>query len=340
MINSKLFIQIAQDLKVPVCPGEGDASHKARLVYSALSQWLRTFAAPASEDGILSKGSLHNRSAKVLSSFIALDSSIQPWFYPSNASNPINGIRDVLALSGDLVDYGFQNRMVIAQPSLLRITPTVAARRGIVNLPGGCRMSGLAMLDFNGCDENALEIGAAFGIPQKPATVLLKEKARQEWKPLPNLQDYELFNANRKSVFSSCWEKPKVLQPGTIYMARREVTFGTYEYRLVQQKGNAPYYIGFSDYESDTHVRLSQRLLYAIKHQYGTPAYVSCETIGQYQVWHFWSNLPPAEDALLRYIGWPLADIENKKSEFVLNRRLEPFMGNLISNLAIERKNG
>ena len=75
--------------------------------------------------------------------------------------------------------------------------------------------------------------------------------------------------------------------------------------------------------------------MYALKANYGIKARVKVDKFRKYMIVHFWSKLPPSVDKFMRYIGWPLEDIENKRNEFVIRNEFYSDVEKLLIILGI-----
>ena len=338
MNTDAAFGAIAKDLNIIKYASESSSSFRARIAYSAVGMWIRMFAASSPEsDGGLSKSLIHRKSSSIIKNFVRMDKDLEKWFYPSEATNPENIMRNVLLRSGDLCEGGFDGKVKCMSTKVMSISSEAKVATGYINPSNVKIMSGLSCIPSNNNHPSTGTLLDLFHIPFVPAEDLInKSRQNAHWSKIGALDNYEIFDPSRKKVLSSCWSKFLPLNPSQVYMARRQYSFGVFDYQLLKMENDSYLVSSFSDYEQNEFVRDTQRLLYALKAVYGTPTTAICEIEQTHAVFHFWSKLPPAEDFLLRYIGWPLENIENAKSEFVVRKEYVDLVKAITKNLNIK----
>lgn len=330
--------RICDSLKISRYEAETDQLFLSRLLYSALGMWCFTFAGQGEkEDELLTKGDLHRQLAKVLDTYTLSYPFIIGWFTRNNNFDAINSIRDTLLRSGDLCEYGFGSKVCISEPTNLQYTGDRALFLGRVDIPKTGEAAGLAwIINSEGqCDLDL--IFERFGIPSKSSSDFLKECLNYaKWNELSNIDSYEIFDYKRNAVFSACWAKHLPMEAGIVYLTRRQLSFGPFEYGLITQKEKRMYCYKLPEVYQNEQIRDTQRLLYALKSCYKENARATVEHYEVVSIWHFWSKLPPAEENLLRYIGWPLQDIVNTKNEYVVRNEFAEIMQRIVNNLGIQ----
>ena len=274
----------------------------------------------------ISKAKVHREARRVLDSYIKAKPELEDWFYPTDETDPINLIREPLLKAGIIIDVGYKSQLALSTSNLNK-TGTIPGHltSGACFFPNAIETENFYhMLNKFNIDKSDLE------------TFLRTYLSHIKWQEIDDVNNYEFFDIHKRQVFSNCWVPNLPPEPQKPFMARRVLSFGAYDYKLMLYKGNKLHQASFSQYAQHESVRDTQRLLYALKAKFGTRATVKVETFDNYTIWHFWSKLPPNIDSFMRYIGWPLESIENKKNEYVTRNELVGFVKKLNNMLGIE----
>lgn len=338
-MNTKTaFVAIGKELNIARYEKESLNQYHARIAYSAVGMWLRMFAAIGTDENIgLSKTKLHRRISNIINNFSQIEPSLAEWFYPDESSNPENLMRDTLLRAGDLIECDFDSTICCGTRKQIAVEERVILLKGNILVTDVETTSGLAVIVSEKSFPNKAELFEEFDIPvTNPKQLIELSTKNNKWCKLDSIDNYEIFDHSRNKVFSACWLKFLPLKESQIYIARRQYSYGVYEYQYIKQEAEIYYVSSFSEYEQDEHIRCTQRLLYAFKAVFGEKAKAVIKKGKLYSTFHFWSKLPPAEESFLRYIGWPLTDIENRKNEFVIRNEFFDVTVELINNLGME----
>lgn len=332
------FEIIGKELNIPKYACEDTVQYHARITYSAIGMWIRMLSATQSkETKPWSKSALHRKISEVLQSYIRIDSELVHWFYPNGTSNPIKILRNTLFRAGDLIECGFDSRVKCANERIIPFSDTQAFITGYQSSFQLNHSAGLACTikgDFE-CTTDFLSNN--FQIPLSSAEMQLKQVSKTaKWEKVESIDNYEIFDPTRKKILSSCWVRFLPMASNQLYIARSQYSFGMYDYQLIKYENNIYYRSSMSAFSQHELVRDTQRLLYAYKAIYGHPATVLVDKLDKYTIWHFWSKLPPAEEFFLRYIGWPLENIENTKNEYLIRNEFSYLVETIVKNLNIE----
>jgi len=337
-MNAKsAFDMIGRELNIQKYADESEEGFHVRVAYSAMGFWSRMLASTQNkgEKGIL-KSTFHRKISAIIQNYVEMDNYLNDWFYPSENSNPENILRDTFLRMGDIVEFGFDGKICCAPRKSIQLLDGLSINQGYVQADENDFVSGLACV----CREDTVAtaiMNAEFGIPIYNADELIRTlHKKNKWEAIEDIDNYEIFDPSRNKVLSACWTKYLPLVSSQIYMARRQYSFGVYDYLFIKQVEDRYYVASISNFSQNELVRDTQRILYAFKDVYGKRATAVIEQGMEYSVVHFWSKLPPAEECLLRYIGWPLENIENPKNEYIVRNEFMDCVKWVAKNLAIE----
>ena len=337
--NNSTLKPIARELGVTKSDGESDSVFHARVIYTAIGYWLRFLSSnkQASEIGI-SKASLYINGSSILDGLVNLDENTRSWFFPDEESRPISKIRTTLMRSGDIIEIGYKSDVICSNSSLIHYKDHIITGYSMINETD--YSSGLALIKKQPHDNSdPTELFSLFGIDVKDNEEYISYFLQNgNWEDAHNLDSFEVFNPEVNGVLSSCWNRDIPIYEHQLYMVRQKLSFGAYEYMLFKQQFGKKYICRIGDYFQDERIRITQRLLYVMKAYYGKPATAIVNTNSVYSCWHFWSTLPPAEDSILRYIGWPIGNINNPKNEFLVRNEFNDVVSELAKNLGVQIK--
>lgn len=337
--NTSTLKQIAKELGITKSDVESDNIFHARIIYTAIGYWLRFLASnkQASESGI-SKASLYINGNSILEGLINLDEKTRSWFFPDEESRPISTIRSTLMCSGDIIEIGYKSDVICSNLRSIHYRDDLITGYSMINETD--YSSGLALIKKQARENsNSFELLSCFGIDLNDTEKSIKNLLQnQNWEEIHNLDVFEIFNPEVNGVLSSCWNRDISIRENQLYMVRQKLNYGSYEYMLLKQRLGKRYISKISDYYQDERVRITQRLLYTIKDYYGNPATALVNVGNKYSCWHFWSTLPPSENNLLRYIGWPIGNINNPKNEFLVRNEFNELVTNIATNIGIKIK--
>ena len=340
----QVFKQIANDLKITRYKGESEQKYASRLAYSSLGIWSRYISATSEESiaanvGNITKNKMHRRIAELIDNYVSISEGLFDFFYEDDC-NPANIIRDTLAKSTDLVEVGFESRISTSEPKLCDFGHNDSCFLiGYISLSDICSVSGLSNFvpkefPYPYSDYNSRKL---FGIPELTACEFVKsyfEKINFDFTEDP--MEYEFFDPLKDGVISSCWVSYSDYLPKDYCVIRKPSAFGKPTYKAAKIIADTMYTSRLSTFSENDVVRDAQRMIYGIKAINRKPYPVRKSTKDKYTIWSFYSKLPPQEESLLRYIAWPLENINNRKQQYVINNELNLLVEAIVANLGIK----
>ena len=259
---------------------------------------------------------------------------------PSDDFDSSNYFRDVLMCSGEIIDVGFSSGIAISKIKRETLDGTgIQAVFGSDSYSFPTHMVGMMSYETGKVLNEPSGVGllSLFRIPKgSAAEITHKYLYNAKWEEATDKSDYEFFDQHRKGVISNCWVSWPGSQNDVIGVGRRRLSYGAYEYRMVKTEGNKFFIARFPEYAQMEIVRDTQRVLYGLKATTKDNYKINVDHYNGYSVWHFWSKLPPQEEKLLCYIGWPLDSIENKTNEFIIMDNVNPLVKRIADNLNLD----
>lgn len=339
MSRREITAALSRDLSITKYAGESDKDYLSRLTYTALGLWARFLAScpdgSGKSAGNISKSAHHRKLAEYLHRFLLIYEDIEEYYQDDD---PVARIRNPLLGAMDLNEIGFDSRLSVGEYRALSVDHSHAIAIGISQVPPASCSSGLSFLAPTMVDVLTEDFLAHWDIPESSAESVLDEILKNaKWEPTSTLKDCEFFDANRQGTLSSCWAQFVNLSKDPC-VVRKKLAYGRPEYFLVKREEDTIFTASFSEFSQNEPIRETQRVLYAMKARGRSKAIVNVDIYQQYSIWRFWSKLPPQEERLLRYIGWPKNNITNRTSEFVIRNEFNNIVSLIASNLGIVKK--
>ena len=333
-----VFDTIANELNIEKYLEENNDQFSYRVFYSLAGEWMKSLAQSAGNENVrINKASLRGVIKDLYNALVSSNENLVKMCFTED-DDDFNYIRDTLFRSGDLVEYGFPSKVCSCLEHFYSISDKYSIHVGRIGSSGRDIVSGLSFLSKAGEEDTNTSIFNAFNIPEAGYKNTYEKYAKRLKKNnMLSLDGLEFFNINSKKVFSASWENTPFYNSDNITIGREKLNYSGYQYRIIKKCEEFYCSYDFNEFEQLPDVRETQRLIYAVKKEYGKPATVSYENKGLYSRWTYWSRLPSPEEYLLRYIGWPLNGLRNQNSSFLIRSELDDLVNKMNNNLGIER---
>ena len=236
-MDGEILQAMAADLGMDRYIAESEAQYCNRVLYSALACWIKAAAldqplAPVQEEAQgVSRRHILCKCTSVLNEMLKRFPESAPWFEAaSDMDTPVSILLCRLIRHGDLLQVGFGTNLVLAESNRTALATGVECIKG-EPLLRGTRYSGIAMMQRTG--EDIVPGSRA----DEDVTTWFREYIRCAWwKTAGTEEDIQYFNARGKSGNNySRWQSERPAAVEGIWLARRSVFQGGYEYFLLRQ---------------------------------------------------------------------------------------------------------
>lgn len=333
--NHVIIKRIATDLHMRKYDRESHNSYVARVIYSALSMWIRfatldenIFVDPLKQIGA-SKIYILNSCKPFFENMINLYPIAKKWFYPEGFGNdPIAITRDRLYSGGELVDVGFSMDLALPKYEECNIDDENMVIRGISD-EGLQKVTGLAQIrrfsrDTNSKCKNIFEF---YGLKEKRAYEFLQNYVKHvKWGRTGG--SYKIFNKYSSHSFYNCWEKDYDLVEDDISLYRKDF----FDFGFIIKQDNSIYISEIEKYLIEE--KEIRRFMYALKYAAGNPVtanYRRDNESGLVEL-NLYNALPQKEEDILMLLGWPVKGI-NDKYNLLFHESVWSFIELVLKNL-------
>lgn len=303
-----IFKQIVKDLKINRVVGENDKDYHARIIYSAISTWIRVSVLNIdlkidSSNYIGNNkhvNTIENR--KVLEGFLELVPASKPWFSTIELKDIIPLIRSRLECIGELISK--DNNIVLPDKSSSMYRDRFNKKNIIDSDFSEGYMSGIVWFSKS---EEFNEVKLDHYINDSPSIFVEKLIASNEWERMPLDYEYEIFNSNTKKSFHESWEDKTLTSVNGVHLGRHRLQTSLYDYFLITLKEEQTYYTEINSYLRDDYE--IYRIYYGLCQSNNNLR--KCEILvdNGMGIFKLKDRLPNFEHNLLKSICWPKNNI-------------------------------
>lgn len=301
----RLLQAIATDLNLKQYQNETATEFSSRVLYSAMSCWIKTACLDNSISGEIGVSRRHilSRCTPVLSEFLKRMPECVSWFEPDGTDEqPVSIIRSRLLRSGDIVNVGFNTNIALADENCEELIPGVIWKRGTL-LQKGCTYSGISALEY---DEKVATASAP--APNFPVGEWLDTYIKEAWWENSECayEGFEFFNPQKKTKNNhSCWQLIPAAAVDDIMLMRRQMYNNQYEYVLYRCEEKKIHRIdSFLQKQG-----LPRKLMITLRYKAGNAIPGKASIFSDHVHLQLWVHLPMCETTSLESYAWPFNNI-------------------------------
>lgn len=231
ILNQQLIEDISYDLKIEKYPTEKDSLYQSRIIYSAISLWMKYIMLDhminKEETEVKSKNYHYRRSAEVFNEYMTLFPEVSNWMHPEGRSAPINLIRNRLMAANEINEVDIDGNITLAKKKVVPLDNDVSRLIEISTPNTEFKYVGLTKIikATNGnitklATESSLEIATTF-------------MNLAFYQPISKLDfRYEVINLFKKGKYDKHWLSNQPLNSG-LHLIRKQTKQMNYYDSLV-----------------------------------------------------------------------------------------------------------
>lgn len=332
---------MAQGLGISRFSCEDKNTYLARVLYSAISEWIQTAVLDRDFDDkeeyqdiretLYTKHHVTRKSNIILSAYLDLYPDVKKWFYPEEKADiqPAKKIQERLEYAGFLVS-GPDNTIQLPPDKFTRIADDLYLLRGRSFGKEG-EAHGLGWYINRAPEKNVHSLEEFFLIPHIDAKDTVLEYSRyanEKYTLNPPISDVRrYFDPLSKRIFSESWEQ-SLDHPWEITVYRNNRS----DYGIAKNKNGEIYTLAFSEHIIKTHE--VRRFMYGLRHLNHNPEQATITTYKDAIKIKLHSTLPGREEMLLYMMAWPIRNILDR-TEYITSPVFLPIITKLLENLNI-----
>ncbi|KAF3301029.1 hypothetical protein FPV24_05815 [Carnobacterium sp. PL24RED07] len=302
----QLIEDISYDLNIQKYPSEKVKQYHSRIVYSAISLWMKYIILDnmihEDEAEIKTKNYHYRRSKEVLEEYSNLFPEISYWMYPDMDKDPIHVLRNRLIAAGEINEIDLSGNITVAKKKIIPITANISRMIEISTSNTEFKYVGITKI-INARNkqqpflftDNSLELVKEFLNPSFYYKIP-KFEAR-----------YEVFNPLKGTKYEKHWI-PNGRLNSDIHLIRKETQQVNYwDYLLVVNKSDGLYQYPLN--EMLVNQGFHYRLILGLRQLYDNPLVAEYRIIQDIVDLRLEYNLPRYEESVLTTYSWPKNNI-------------------------------
>ena len=306
---NSIIDKMAADLGIYSYNHEEITSYKCRVIYSAMSSWVKAIAMDqpiGSKENHLfgvSRRHIYERGNSVLESLIKMNPDTSPWFDVEDADeNPVVIIRNRLLNHGDLLNEGFDTNLALSIAHRKQFISGYDTIYGEV-LGKSFIYSGISVLCSNNVTKQAK-------ISESTEVWLKAFLKNIWWSAMPSeMNDLMYFKPAHKSKNNyTAWDNSLHNVSDEIVLGRLTINKNEFEYYLLKPKSKLMHRIDPFLQKQGYHIRI----MYALRKIANNSVIAMIKDYGDHIYLKLSTHLPTNERILLESYAWPSNRINDK----------------------------
>lgn len=306
-MKNELIKQLSTDLKISFFKYESEESFYSRLIYSALSDWMKMCILDRTNEKHVdckSKSYIRIRCEEILQDFLRIFPECRDYFYKNsdnNENHPINVLRNKMIVNMELIYksgniYLPKGIIQSINPNYSRILGIDGMRKkshGITKLVNNIEEKAIEKIPFDDCDDFY--------------KVLFKNI---KWEPFNDYSIIEVLDPNSTISPYKSWKDVYVMDEYEVYLSKIEINPTQKEYFWIKKDNNSILISKINEYYV-LHQEIRRFILWQRK-KHNCPIALKYQTDGNYTAITFFAQIPLREQNILDTYGWPKDYIQNK----------------------------
>lgn len=305
-MNSELKAQLKRDLKISRYEGEMTTYYECRLIYSALSEWLRyaVFDETTDNTSCKSKAYILSRGIEVLNSFIGSSGELHQWFVEDERGvheldEPVREIRNRMLLAGEYFELLPSHDLTV--PSTERVGLNEFYDR-VIGIPEENQASKVKYVGVTKVAKalEAKELCGDFTIEQYMEWILNKAN----WNSINDIEKFEFFDARSiKAPYKSWIDFP--VKDMNYHLARISLYNGIHEYYLFKKDKDGKW-LNAQLEDMLSEAKEERRILLGMRMMCNNKAIAKYRLKNDIVELKLFCRLPIKEEVFIETFSWPL----------------------------------
>lgn len=310
-MNSNIINAMQNDMRIIPYEGEKNNSYESRLIYSALSNWLRITTQDElyGDNGSKSKVYILNRGREILLSFMEIVPETLQYFSDESqkfvADEVIRDIREKMLTAGEIVEIDDKKKITL--PKYREVACALGYNRILGFDRNDVKLECVGVARITKCDLN--RTGELVNLRVECLEFLNWIYDNAEWTEVQSIGDYEIFDAmSKKAPYLSWSDKTNKIMES--YIGRMSIYNGIVEYWLFKFKNGQWFQTPFSSVLRE--YKEERRIFLGLRKKYGNPMIADYEFKSTIVILYLFCRLPIKEEGILDTFCWPMERYNDK----------------------------
>lgn len=313
-MQKQLIEDMIYDLNIESYPGEVESQYHARIIYSAMSLWMKHIILDQTieEDKheVKSKKYHYRRSAEIFEEFISLFPSIESWMYPDKKINPLHQIRNDLIASGEINEVNVNGDIGLGRPQRIPISSDISRVIGLYDDKESSKYTGVTKICIGYNDEKSSSLS-------QDSTAVIEDFLNPSYysEQLDLKFDYELFKVHKAGKYNKRWEENGRLDSELNLIRVKTPHENFWNYALLLNHSGKVY--KYSLHEELINIGFHSQLMIGLKKIYGSAAEANFIHKDNIIELNLDIKLPRYEEMIIRTYSWPKNNIVDSWSYII-----------------------
>ena len=329
---SPIILKMAHDLKINQYNEEHDDHYTSRVLYTALSCWLRVCILDETNVdvlGIKSKSYTLLRGSQILSDFLDVFPESREYFCKPDTKtvdlhDAVYEIRERMINSGEFLEVTSKSNLTLPKYKEHHICNDIFRVYGLSENPN-------EQFYFSGISKHIYKEELVEEIPKfKTVSILDVLCKNAKWEDINDYSSYLIFNEKLNDAPYKCWQQTE-LKDNKVYLAKRKDYHTHFTFYLLKKddKGTQISFIDelFANWEEE------KRLILELRYLAGNQAKVKVIKKDIVRIIKLPTRLPQKEKIILNTYCWPKMAIYDSINYIVPNE-----VWNYIKSILIDLK--
>lgn len=328
-MKSELVEKLSSDLSITQFKYEDDICYYSRLLYSAMSDWMKICILDHTNEKYVeykSKLYIHIRCEEILNNFLLLFPECSSYFYADSdgENHPVNILRKKMISTGELVNQN--NDIYLPEGARCSINSNYLRTFGVDGFK--TKSAGISKLKYN------FEKIKGNNLFVKNIHYEYKKLFRSlKWETYSDYSTIEVMDPNSKRPPYKSWKDIQIVNEQEIYLARIEININQKMLFWIRKQNNE---VQISKMNNDL-VRFQETRRFILwqrkKHENAVNVFYCSDD--NYVSVKMFAAIPTYEQNILDTYGWPVGNIQNKR-EYIFPVEVWEEISTLLVNLNFE----
>lgn len=335
-MDNKIVIAMQCDMQIRRYKGEPEEYYLGRLVYSALSHWIRYIILDevTQYQSSKSKAYVLKQGHKILENLVNCIPLCKEWIYGNEKNNlydPVKVIRERMISSGELIEVDEYGNLGLPQYQKKNCTKEYIRVKGLKENEKLLEYVGVTRIQKSSViKDNLTNLNMIKSIPY--VDWLYKNA---NWSECTNIENFEIFNPFSKKAPYQSWVD-NVIKSVEYCFGRLTLFNGMHEYYLLKNKSGR--WLNYQLPPVLAEYKEERRIILGLRNKYGNPMNATYSLIESIVIINLHCRLPLREQDIIETFCWPLNGF-NDRLNYVVPEKIWILVRDLLVNeLGIELK--
>ena len=339
-MNKNMVETMQNDMHLFPYRDESISYYLGRLVYSALSYWIRAciMDRTSESNGTKSKAYILDSGKEVLWGFVECIPECKQWISSTDKeiedriSEMVIDIRNKMIFGGELIELNSKRNVILPEGKVQPCASGIVRILGATNYGKKCQAVGITRI-FEDVHAESMNIDFCSIIGIDEYILSLYKKAK--WFKVDDISNYEIFNSTAKRAPYQSWED-NLNKSRMFHLIRMSLYNDLHEYYLLKFENGEIFICKLEELLAEG--KEERRVILGLRKMYQNQMNALYEHKGFVILLNLFCRLPLREERILETYCWPERSFDDKLNYVVPIKIWDEIKGLLENGLGIRLK--